>query len=394
MTKHEVRNLEELGNAIWSSQIGDTIYINDGEYGYIPIKKGVNYHFSENASVVEILGLGIILGDGTWSAGSIEINEIKINNPKVNKNNIKMYYLFRQKLPFNSQLPHPTTFLHPNGTLVRLLNEATQSGFSIGASNSLPCDFMEVIVPSFQYYDVALANNYDFKNFENSSKERDLKNSIERQSGHPYANFRNNFEYLAFWAVNDFIREYAKIFQLHHVEGFSFYQFSNELGKGIFYDLGQPSVEGFLSSYIARFDNSILPNNGPLLQEALLKTEDFSLNNYIKINLNKFNYQAAIIGMYQLFETGLQASTNPNNKWEYIEGRTNDPTVKKNLAEMINARNWVTHHRQLKTEDKKTKDSRNNPLKVDWGAEKLNQFQIFYRMKPWDWYMYLDRFLA
>ena len=42
MTTFEVNNEIELGNAIWSSETGDTIILKNGVYGNIPIKDGLN----------------------------------------------------------------------------------------------------------------------------------------------------------------------------------------------------------------------------------------------------------------------------------------------------------------------------------------------------------------
>jgi len=83
MNTYEVTNHEELENAIWSSVAGNTININDGKYGYIPLKGGVHYNFAESASVVDILVLGISFGD--WSAERIEVGALKTENNSSNK---------------------------------------------------------------------------------------------------------------------------------------------------------------------------------------------------------------------------------------------------------------------------------------------------------------------
>lgn len=392
MMLYEVYNYEDLGNAIWSSRAADTIKIREGDYGFIPIKQGVNYEFCEGASVVDILGLGISFG-GDWSAGSIEANGVSINNPTIKADNIKMYYAYKQKLPFNSQLPNHATFLHPNGVLIRLLNEATANGFSIGDPSGLPCDYAEIFVPLYRYYDVELADNYEVENIDKALTEKALRESIEMEGLNLNSPFKSNFDYLAFWAINDFIREYARVFELNHVEGLSFSRFFMKLGRAIFYRMNVGPVKVFESSFVEKFSNETYMERGSFLQESLLETEDFSLLHYIDLNLKKLNYQAAIIGMYQLFEAGLETS-GVNNKWEYIELRTSDSVVKKNLAEMINARNWITHYRQLKTENKPSSNSsQRNVLKTDWGAESLNQFQIFHRGKPWDWRSSLNIFV-
>jgi hypothetical protein len=393
MMLYEVYSHEDLGNAIWSSRVGDAIEIREGDYGFIPVKLGVNYKFCEDASVVGILGLGISFGSSNWSAGSIVFNGTSINNPTIRADNIKMYYAYRQKLPFNSQLPHDATFLHPNGVLIRLLNEATANGFSIGDPNGLPCDYAEIFVPSYKFYDVEIADNYSSENIEKASLEIALRESIEKENLNANSPFGSNFDYLAFWAVNDFIREYARIFELNHIEGLSFSRFFMNLGHAIFYRMDESPVRTFESSLIEKFSNGTCMEKSSFLQGLLLETEDFSLLHYIDLNLKRLNYQAAIIGMYQLFESGFETSCM-SNKWGYIESKTSDSVVKKNLAEMINARNWITHHRKLKTEHKTSSNSsEKNTLKTDWGAESFNQFQIFYRGKPWDWRSSLNMFV-
>jgi hypothetical protein len=397
MNTFPITNHEELWNAIWSSKPGDTIKLEDGEYGYIPIKQSVNYEFSENASVAGILGLGISLDGGAWSAEEISVGNISITKPTVKNDNIKMYHVFRKKLPFNSRFPHPTTIIHPNGVIMSLLNETIGDNYPIGSAENalminpqkameLPYDYIQIRVPSFD-------PSYKFP--ENDKEIWQLLNAL-RINNDNTGLILNDYSYLALWAVNDFIQEYASLFELDYVEQFNISEFCYSLEYCLSYSDGTEVFPFQKLNLIRNFKKEIDIWKIPILQGSLFNTRDFSLADYVIHNLEKLNYQTAVIGMYQMFEEGWEVfDPTKNNKWAYIESKTTDPSIKKNLAEMINARNWIVHDRILKTEDKK-KCKSPNPLKTEtnWNAEELNQFQIFYRKKPWEWYKGLKEFLT
>lgn len=387
---YTVSNHEELGNAIWSSKPGDTINLLDGKYGFLPIKDGVNYNFFDNASVECIFNTE--LNGNIYINGEVKFGNSTFKSPRLQKNNISMYYLYRKKLPFNSRFKNSTIFIHPNGVLICVLNEVLSNGFSIPEPEGLHCDYAEILVPSFFNYDVALANNYSIENIDTAIEQRTKRDAIEAQNN-DIEMALNDLEYWALWALNDFIKEYARLFDQIQSEVFSISAFTYGLECFISYDLEQPPASGSNSYRIRKFSGEVNMEKALSLQNSLLSIQDFSLSDFVQQNLEKLNYQAAVIGMYQIFEEVWErAVPNKEDKWKFIERNTSDNRIKKNLAEMINARNWIAHHRVLKTENKV--DSKgNNKLKVDWNAQALNQFQIFYRKKPWEWNIALKDFL-
>jgi hypothetical protein len=99
--------------------------------------------------------------------------------------------------------------------------------------------------------------------------------------------------------------------------------------------------------------------------------------------------------MYQLWEkeweTWKNSSGNPKaSKWDFIESKTSDQTIKKNLSELINARNNIIHRHQLITGNFLPR----NRLKTEWSAEEYNEYQIFSNKKPWIWFNKLKEFLT
>ena len=155
MSIFEVNNDIELGNAIWSSQQGDTIILKSGEYGNIPLKNGVSYRFEDESTAAGILGLGV--GNKEWSSGSIQVGNISITNPRIQKTNIKLYYIFQKKLPFNSRMEPNTYFVHANGVIISVVGN-DKGSFSLGglggAEEKLPKGVVNIIVPSLSGFDL------------------------------------------------------------------------------------------------------------------------------------------------------------------------------------------------------------------------------------------------
>ena len=125
--KFSVNTEYELRNAIWESIAGDTIEINNGKYGWIPCRDGVNIIFENNASVAGIDGLGI--NGGGWGAGSVYCGTTLISNPRVDPENINCMYEYIVSLPTNCRLANETTFLHANGSFIKIFKESPDGFF-------------------------------------------------------------------------------------------------------------------------------------------------------------------------------------------------------------------------------------------------------------------------
>ena len=392
----------ELGNAIWSSQPGDNIILESGVYGNIPVKEGVNYEFKDDSSVSEIIGLGFGIGDGQWSAGSVQIGNANILNPKIDKSNIKLYYIFQKKLPFNSRFEQPISFVHANGVIINVMGN-DKEGFTFGGNNinaesQLPKAIVNIIVPVLEGYDIKLADESNFispfpdenfikneyeKKIEAQIAERAKRDAIEKREYNFSIGIQlNELEYKALWALNNFILEYSRITNNTKIKGFSVSEFNDDLFFAIT-DKLDDSILFQSRSYIESYTNEVL-NQEELMKfsASFLTSQSYTISDYTDYHLNHLNYSLAVLGMYQEFETLWEIySPEKKNKWGFIERFASNVFVKSNLAEMINARNNIVHQRKLMTKEILPL----NKLKTEWGAVKLNEFEIFSKKKPWQW---------
>ena len=131
------------------------------------------------------------------------------------------------------------------------------------------------------------------------------------------------------------------------------------------------------------------------LRFNFLSSQEFSISEYTSYHLNHLNYTFATIGMYQEFEAlWEQIVPEKSDKWGFIESISTDADIKKYLAEMINARNWIIHSKKIKTENKDKEKNNNwsNILKCNWDAEVLNEYQIYALKRPFYWHKALKDF--
>lgn len=415
MGTYNINNEFELGNAIWAAKEGDTIVLNKGKYGIIPLKYGVNYEFIDS-SCSHLIGLEGIFDLHGSSAGLIKLNGIKIQNPTIDKSNIKMYHVFRKELPFNSRFENPINFSHPNGAMITMLGNNKENlelgGFGLKAEDQLPKAMVEICIPSLEAYDYKFKNVYKAFNHlspnpiilepksEQESEEANLKiEEIENTSLNSSIGLNlNNFEYKALWALNTFIKEYSRLFEESKIKGFSVNEFKDGLLFGIL-EKADDIINLTSTAFIDKYNRSNLSFEEIIkLSTNFLSFEEYSISDYTVYNLNHLNYSLATVGMYQEFEAlwentcpSVYKSSNQNQKgkWEFIEYITNDMNIKKYLAEMINARNWITHSKKMITEDN-SKDK--NKLKTDWDAEVLNEYQIYALKRPFYWHKALNDF--
>lgn len=413
MKTFQINNEFELGNAIWAAKEGDTIVLNKGKYGIIPIKYGVNYEFIDSACS-RLIGLeGIFDIDGS-SAGLIVFNGIKIQNPRIDKSNIKMYHVFRTKLPFNSRFENPINFSHPNGAIISIIGNDKESlqlgGFGLKAEDQLPKAIVDIYVPSLEAYDFKFKNEYRAFNHlspnpinlepkaEQELEEVNLKiEEIENTSLNSSIGLHlNNFEYKALWALKTFIKEYCRLFEESKIKGYSVNEFKDGLLFGIL-ENADDVIQLTSKSFVGKYNSINLSNDDIIkLSTNFLSFEEYSISEYTSYHLNHLNYSFATIGMYQEFEAfwentnpAIYNLSNPNekNKWKFIEYITIDLDTKKYLAEMVNARNWIIHTKKIITKE----DSRNK-LKTDWFAEVLNEYQIYALKRPFYWHKALNDF--
>lgn len=402
----EVNNEFELGNAIWAAKFGDKINLNKGAFGYVPVKFGVDYEFKDS-SCSQLIGLGLIM-DQDWSANSFENEVTKITNPKIITSNVKIFYVFRTKLTFNSRFDVPTSFIHANGVIINILgndrNNIEFGGFGQKAEEQLPKAVVDIVVPSLEGYNILASEQY-FSTFSTSVFTEDEINTakiIKQKIENLDINYSiginlNDFEYKALWALNTFIKKYCRLFDLNKIKGFDI----NEFKDGLLYKI----IEKFdndkpfnSQSAIGQFSNAILKYDEVIeLSNRFLSYQEYSISDYTLYHLNHLNYSFATIGMYQEFEEMLEntstsiyktSNLNKKDKWLFIEFITNDLSVKKYLAEMINARNWITHSKKVITEE----NGNINKLKTDWNAEVLNEYQIYALKRPFYWHKALNDF--
>ena len=406
MSIFEVNNDIELGNAIWSSQQGDTIILKSGEYGNIPLKNGVSYRFEDESTAAGILGLGV--GNEEWSAGSIQVGNISITNPRIQKTNIKLYYIFQKKLPFNSRMEPNTYFVHANGVRISVVGN-DKGSFSLGglggAEEKLPKGVVNIIVPSLSGFDLnksedvyldslfsqSISDDERYRELKIHKEKKDKRRAAEKYKFNESIELPlNEFEYMALWALNSFIREYARITNERKIQGFSISTFRDELLTTITSSLDE-DYQFTPQQYVDNFINSkISDEQVSRLSTAFLSSQEFSISEFSSYHLAYLNYPIATVGIYQEFEVMWEASPQAKmNKWNFIEAHTSDIDIKSYLAEMINARNNIVHSKTLFTSH-----SSNNRLKDDWGARTLNEYEIFAYKAPWYWMKSLSKFKA
>lgn len=403
MENIDVHNEFELGNAIWKAQEGDTIVLNNGKFGVLPIKHGVNYHF-KNSSCSLLIGLnGIYSNDGAIVNGLCDINGIQIRDLRIINSNVKLFYVFRKELPFNSRFNKPISFCHASGVTIRVLGNDKDT-FAIGdfgqkGEDQLPKAVVDIIVPSLEGYNVeaskqllSFLSESGFTDDEIDAakiKRQEIENSDLNNSLGLYL---NDFEYKALWALNSFIKENCRFFDLYKIKGYDV----NEFKDGLLYGVGERFEDNiyFNRQFVySQYTNGELKEEEEIdLSNRILSYQEYSISEYTLFHLNHLNYSFATLGMYQEFEA-LWENTSPTfykssnlnqkDKWEFIEYITNDLNIKKYLAEMINARNWITHSKKMITEDN-SKDK--NKLKTDWSAEVLNEYQIYALKRAFYWF--------
>ena len=401
-----VNNEIELGNAIWSSQKGDKIVISSGKYGNIPIKTGVSYEFLNDSSVSEILGLGIA---GNWSGGSVKIGGIEIVNPKIDRDNIKLYYIFRKILPFNTRFENPISFVHANGVIINILGndkeDFTFGGNEVGTDNQLPKAIVDIIVPVLQEFDIVRTDRQYVstifsKNLSDEEKTLEFvlhHRELEKKSNIEIGLQLNEMEYKGLWALNSFIREYCLKTNEKKINGFSIPEFKDGLGHLITKNLSE-NKPFLLSNYIHQFTNAKLDKATEMeISDSMLKAQEYSISNFVDYQLNQLNYSFATVSMYQEFESywknALPRNYNPSNpnqedKFKFIEFYIADSETKDKLAEMINARNNIIHKGKIETFHQPN-PPRKNVLK--WNAEKLNEYAVYAQKKPFEWNTALKR---
>ncbi len=413
MERFEVNNEFELGNEIWKAKEGDTIVLKNGNYGFLPFKDGVNYDF-QGATVADILGLKKMF-DGDWEMGKIKTEKTEILNPKIVKSNIKLYYIFEAKLPFNLRFTEPYSFAHANGSYMKILGNS-KIEFSIEsngekADDQLPKGIVRIIVPVLDDYDIkktdpryiqSIAEN-GFNVAEITEKlieaelEKKKKKNIEKTEINRSIGLNlNDLEYRALWTLNSFIKDYARIVDEDKIRGYNTTEFKDGLRFKVVKKLNDKSE--FINVTVINYVNLELEQDKiNTLRFNFLSSQEFSISEYTSYHLNHLNYSFATIGMYQEFEA-LWENTSPaiynlskpneKNKWKLIEYITNDLDTKKYLAEMVNARNWITHSKKIITRD----NGKINKLKTDWNAEELNEYQIYALKKPFYWFKALKDF--
>ncbi|MFW6273059.1 MAG: hypothetical protein ACOC2U_04710, partial [bacterium] len=348
----------------------------------------------------------ISIENNNWRAGKIEQDDFTVINPHIIKSNIKLFYVFLKKLPFNSRFNVPISFVHANGVILTIQGNdkevAEISPNNIGAEDQLPKALVIIKVPVLEKFDITMSDisyiskiissdipeekrNEYYKLYE---KELSRKKKIEKTEYNNSIGLElNEMEYKALWALNSFIREYARKFGEKKIKGFSVSEFKDGLGFDKVYKLENVNFQ--TSSFIKHYnDRKLNQKHIASFYNSFLSFQELSISDFTEYQLYHLNYGFATIGMYQQFESLWEEfSPNKDNKWIFIENYSSNPEIMKSLAEMINARNNIIHKKNIET-----KHSERNRLRTDWNAERLNEFEIFALKKPWIWYKDLRRF--
>jgi hypothetical protein len=387
--------------------------LSSGKFGNIPIKSGISYEFLADSTASEILGLGIV---GNWSGGSVEIGETKIINPRIDKDNIKLYYIFRKLLPFNSRFENPISFVHANGVIINVLGN-DKEGFTFGgntvdANSQLPKAIVDIVIPVLEEFNIDkadqryvstvfsknLSDEEKASEFEIYQKEMEKKSNIEKHTLNYSIGLQlNEMEYKGLWALNSFIREYCLKTNEEKINGFSIPEFKDGLGHLITKNLSE-NKPFLLSNYIHQFTNAKLDKATEIeISNSMLTAKEYSISSFIDYQLNQLNYSFATVSMYQEFESYWKnaiprdynpANPNQEDKFKFIEFYIAESETKDKLAEMINARNNIIHTGKIVTFHKP-----NNPRKnvLKWNAENLNEYEIYAKKKPFEWNTALKR---
>ncbi len=309
-------------------------------------------------------------------------------------------------MPFNSRFSHPISFAHANGSCINILGNS-KIEFSIEsngekADDQLPKGVVAIIVPVLEYYDVEksdpkyiqsiLGSDFDhaeiIEKFIESELEKQKKENIEKTEINRSIGLKlHDLEYKALWTLNSFIKDYARILDEDKIRGCNATEFKDGLRFAIVKNLSDKSE--FINVTAINYDNSEPEQNKiNSLRLSFLSSQEFSISEYTIYHLNHLNYSFATIGMYQEFEAMWERIVpNKTEKWRFIESISTDAGIKKYLAEMINARNWITHSKKIITEH-----SGPNKLKTDWSAEVLNEYQIYALKRPFYWFKALNDF--
>lgn len=278
--------------------------------------------------------------------------------------------------------------------------EFVLGGENINAESQLPKAIVNIIVPVLEEFDIKKADelylssifrdNYTeeekTKELEIHQNEKIKRNEIEKRE----LNFSlglslNEFEYKSLWALNSFIREYSKISKGKKIKGFSISEFKDGLQFLTIKTLNENAPFNS-TSFIESFQNQKLDNElVKKLSSSFLSSQEYSISEFTGYHINLLNYPFATIGMYQEFESLWELySPNKQDKWGFIENFISDSDTKANLAEMVNARNNIVHSKKLKTFHQPN-SPRKNVLKEEWGAQELNEYEIFAKKRPWHW---------
>ncbi len=317
----------------------------------------------------------------------------KIINMSFSKDNIKSLFIFEKKLPFFLLLEKDEPIFHATGARLRILGPDKEI-FNIGgtdtAEESLPKSFIQIIVPRAESFDFELiqsvtntsvTNKDDYQNFarqkqKQKAEERRMYSLLNKNTvSLPF----NEVEYIAFWALNHFIRQYCKLFDIP-TRDLSLAEFEDGLSVG----------HGSLSSNLVywhhqlslnNFDNgSIDDDQKSKLSRAYLSSPDYSIGRYIQDNLNYLNYSAAVISMAQVIE---HIAGSGNKRRKAILSSEIDKKAKQYLAEIILTRNNILHQKECAIK----KNSHFKKARRDYPEiTEMCEHQIYETYRPWLWY--------
>ena len=213
MAEYTVSNEIELGEVIWKSGPGDTIRFLAGHYGRVAVK-GCSVWFPDDRSVT----IGQLVGTG----GAVRSATLRREG--------RSLFIYRKVLPFNLRVPPEDPYYHPSGASVTLVAHDKEAGGPMGvdrtAQEQLPRAIVDIEVPcvvAFDFNALKRPGTDSVEDWQSHAREQERLRTLLKGDSHvmPFG----DVEYIALWALNHFIRQYAVVARSKKVKGLSFAEF-------------------------------------------------------------------------------------------------------------------------------------------------------------------------
>lgn len=366
MAEFTVSNEIELGEAVWRSGPGDTIRFLTGQYGRVVVK-GCNVFFPDDRSVT----IGQLVGGGAVRSATFRQNKGSL-------------FIYRKLLPFNLRIEPNEPYFHPSGASVILVGHDKETGGPIGvdrtAQEQLPRAIVDVEVPRTEVIDFgALSTPEEGQGPQAYVQEQEKVRALLK--GDPEGLPFGDVEYIALWALNHFLRQYAAVARSKKVKGLSFAEFRD--GRTLAYGpWAAQELRSETQVFIDEFRAVPLTEaEREDLHGRCLSEKDYSVSEYITFALEHLNYSMATVGMAQALEASGLAR---GREWESLRGAPLSIGQKRYIAEIVLCRNQIVHTSRCSVE----RDTRRHFDEAErlFGVEPISEYRIYATKLPWTWY--------